>query len=364
MIIKNYLIQKQQVIKPALENLIGTLDQPTLAFDFDVKNFLTSFVSNGKLYRGSLVYLGYDLFAQTKSKELPKGDPVYQSLLKIALALELVHSACLIHDDVMDQDKLRRSKKTFHLLMKELAQEQKLANSHHLGNSLAICLGDLLLFLAQEELAQISLKDESKQKIFKTYTEKMILTTWGQMEDVYLSSSSEDTDQQTILNVYQLKTAHYSLSNPLLLGAIVAQAQSSQLNFLTDFALNLGIIYQFQDDRLNLFGKSEQIGKSTGSDIKENKKTIYRQLLLQLAQGSDKKMISDLFNYSKNQALSDKKVEEVRQFLAKYQVQKKLDKLTAQYTKKMNQALIQLEIESEQKALLKDLIKLLTERVK
>jgi geranylgeranyl diphosphate synthase type I len=364
MSIESYLVQKQQIIKPALENLISKLDQPTRAFEFDIKDFLTRFIGSGKLYRGSLVFLGYDLFAQTKSRELPKDDPVYPSLLKIALALELVHSAFLIHDDVMDQDKLRRSKKTFHLLMTELAQKKKFANSSHLGNSLAICLGDLLFFLAQKELEQIDLEDEIVKKIFKTYTEKMILTTWGQVDDVYLSSFFEEVDQQTILNVYRLKTAHYSLVNPLLMGAIVAQAQSSQLNLLTDFALNLGIIYQFQDDKLNLFGESEQIGKSTGSDIKENKKTIYRQLLLQLAQGSDKKTLSDLFNNSRDVVLSDQKVEEIRQFLAKYQIQKEVDSLTTQYTQKMNQALLKLEIDSQQKALLKDLIKLMTERVK
>ncbi len=360
--IKDYLAAKQKVIKPALLDLVKALDPPAIAFDYNLKEFLKNFLIGGKLYRGSLVFLGYDLFAATDSSRLDQEHSLFTSLLNIALAVELTHAAFLIHDDVMDQDHLRRNQKTFHTLMQEYAQEKNLANSGQVGMSLALCLGDLLLFMAQKQLAQIEVGSTLNKKICAHYAQHMQLTTWGQMEDVFLAGAQQEANQETIFNLYLLKTAQYTFVNPLLLGVMMAEADNKQQQLLINFARELGIIYQIKDDALNLFGRAEKIGKPVGSDIRENKKTIYRQLLFVQAEKSDQKLLTSLF--SAHRELAEQDFKQIENLIKKYQIREKVEQLVKKHQFNMEKTLAELKIKTEAQQLLTELTALIIKRSK
>gem|GEM_PF-471912 len=360
MTITEYFSSTSAIIKPALESLIVKQPQPALAFDYNLKSFLLKFLTAGKFYRGGLVFLGYDLFAQKKSYELTKDHPDLKTLLQVAVAVELTHSAFLVHDDVMDQDELRRGQKSFHCLMRDYAQQQKMIQAEQFGISLAICLGDLLLFWATEQLALISLDYKKTQQLTQFYCQEMSLTVWGQIEDVYLANLDLDTSLDSILNVYTLKTAHYTLINPLLLGAMIAGVNHHQLEDLKKLALSLGIIFQIKDDELNLLGEAEKIGKPAGSDIKENKKTLYRQLLLDSASPTDKIYLLKLFNGRAQ--LTEKQFQQFKQLLSKYKIQAKVEKFCQHYEAQLQLSMNQLKLDQEARNLLTEFIQLMLKR--
>ncbi len=355
--LKSYLAAKKQLLNQTLLDFLDSQEKECVAFDYPVLSFLKEFVVSGKLYRGCLVFLGYDLFAQQSSAELSQED--LTALLQVASAVELTHSAFLLHDDMMDQDDLRRGQPTLHAkVMQE--NEGLVKDPRHYGYSQAISTGDLLIFWAGQLMHQASFAAHNT-KLFSFYTQEMVKTGWGQMDDVALASGSEEAELDQILHVLSLKSGHYSVVNPILLGAITAGADPKTQQALTEFALNLGVMFQIKDDELGLFGSEKTLGKLVGSDIKENKKTLHRHFLFKLAQEPDKQQLNKIFGSSE---LSAKDLAFVRQKINQYQV---LDEVNAQIEalkQEVSQALERLEVEESDKSLLKQLQQLLEQRKK
>jgi len=326
---------------------------------------LKRMVTSGKLYRGSLVFLGYDLFSNNKVDNLDKDEKTFQFLNKLAIVVELTQSAFLLHDDVMDQDDYRRGQQTFHkLISSEYSLNKDLTDVSHLGESLAICLGDLLIFWSNKLLieALLDLNDAKlAKKISQFYHRKMDSTAWGQMDDVYLSTTKGLVDKENIFHVYALKSGDYSVVNPLLLGAFLSQENESQLELLSKIARNIGIIFQIKDDEMNLFGSSEETGKSIGSDIREDKKTIFRYELFRLATAEENNYLQKIFG-NKNINFSD--VQDVRQMMLNYGIQEMVNESIVEMQKKVRQMMNKLEISDSSRELLESFVQLMIERKK
>lgn len=367
--IKKYLFSKKKIIVEEILSFLADQEQGSLALDYDTLSFLKSFVTSGKLYRGGLVFLGYDLFASKLSENLEETHPDKILLKKMALVLELTHSALLLHDDVMDQDNFRRGQKTFNFLMSEMGKEKGFEKASHQGDSLAICLGDLLLFWAGRVFtdALLSFADDNGSNIEKCqqlnefFYHEMELTGWGQIDDVCLGARKDQVSTDLIYHVYSLKSGHYSVVNPLLLGAMVAGVDENTLKQLEDLAVDLGIIFQIRDDRMNLFGDAQKIGKPIGSDIKENKKTIYRSLLIKNSNQEDKKELLKTFG---SEEAGEREVELVRNMINKYQVDLEVEQIMSDLVSKIEARLPTLELNPERNQLLSSLVGLMTSRNK
>lgn len=360
--IKSYLSQKRQLLEPALLEFVALKQQRSMSCELDVKDFLKKFVVSGKLYRGCLVFLGYDLFAQSSSDQLTPRSPIFSSLLQTAIFLELTHSAFLLHDDVMDQDELRRGQPTFHRWVVQQLDGKQFAELDHLGESLAICAGDLFLFWASELVAKICQtypQSSIATQLSSLYHQEMELTVWGQMDDVCLAASESEADMDQVLNVYSIKSGHYSVVNPLLLGAILAEATQEQLQVLRELAVMLGIIFQIRDDRLNLFEESQKTGKSVGSDISENKKTIYRQLLFAKLVSDDLAIVRRIFGKKQLTALD---LEQVKQLMYQYDIPTQVDEVVESYHQQALELKKKLKLKPESAQLLDGLMKVMIER--
>ncbi len=202
--IKKYLQVKRNIVQTNLEKFLQQQQQETIVFKTDVLGFSQDFVVGGKLYRGCLVFLGYDLFAQKDSATFKSDDSLFQALIKTAMAVELTHSAFLLHDDFMDQDDLRRGQPTFHKIVMSEPAVCELAGARHFGYSQAVNLGDALLFWAGNLISQAAGISQTQQ-LSEFYAGEMVKTCWGQMEDVYLSQANQATSQAGIINMITLK---------------------------------------------------------------------------------------------------------------------------------------------------------------
>ena len=194
------------------------------------------------------------------------GTIIDSDILKFAVAVELIHSYSLIHDDLpcMDNDSLRRGKETAHI---------------RYGEAMALLAGDALLNQAFEILTDMSVKNK-KYAQASAYIAKMAGgMIGGQCIDI-TADRNIDTDQ--IIRMYSLKTACL-FKAALSGGAIAAGADKDVIDKLQDYAEYLGIAYQIADDILDITGSDEVLGKNTYSDENNSKPTIVKVIGLDKA---------------------------------------------------------------------------------
>jgi len=184
-----------------------------------------------------------------------------ESALPFACALEMIHTYSLIHDDLpaMDNDDMRRGRPTNHIVY---------------GEATAILAGDALLNLAYEIMAEHCMQNnvshflKAMSKIAKNAGIKGMIG--GQVMDIALENTAATAAQ--IEYVYEYKTSKL-FTAAFGSGALIANANCTDVLLLENIGHDLGIAFQLKDDLLDLYGDDE-FGKPLGSDEK-NKKSTY-----------------------------------------------------------------------------------------
>lgn len=217
----------------------------------------------GKRLRAGLVAAGYEA-----ASHLPGG--AHPPVLATGVAVELLQSYFLVHDDWMDRDTTRRGNPTVHV---DLARR---FGDAHLGACGAVLAGDFLVGLAHREFHQVALGQPAPAPLLAEFTQMQLAAVVGQQLDVIGRT-------RNALSVYELKTGSYTVSGPLCLGALLGGATPSALPALVKFAMPAGIAFQLRDDLLNLFAPPDQTGKPQGSDITAGKWTWTAQWVKQHA---------------------------------------------------------------------------------
>ncbi len=211
-------------------------------------------MKGGKGIRGSLVKLGYKIGGGKKNSEINK----------IGAAFEMLHSSLLIHDDVIDKSLMRRGRPTLY----------KALGENHYALSQAICLGDMGFFQATKMIAASKFDDRLKARVISLFSEIVTDTITGEMLDVKLSRPNQEKREKDVVVIHRLKTARYTIVGPLTIGAVLGGAHALQIRAIKQFGEYIGMAFQIQDDILGVFGDEKEIGKSTTSDIEENKNTL------------------------------------------------------------------------------------------
>ncbi|HEY4602596.1 MAG TPA: farnesyl diphosphate synthase [Cerasibacillus sp.] len=223
------------------------------------QSMLYSLEAGGKRIRPLLLLATYQAF-----------DSELEKVFSTATALELIHTYSLIHDDLpaMDDDDYRRGKLTNHKAFDEAT---------------AILAGDALLTHSFYLVTNDNhLTDKEKVKIISLLSEtsgpKGMVA--GQILDI-------DAENKTI-NVDQLEKIHVLKTGELIkfavkAGAILGGATEGQIKDLELFAYHLGLLFQIQDDILDVIGEDEKLGKAAGSDEDQNKSTYPKLLGLENA---------------------------------------------------------------------------------
>ncbi len=279
---------------------------------------LLDFSTSGKLIRGSLVLFIYE--NETKK--------ITQEAIATAAALELIHSSFLIHDDIMDQDRKRRGKDTIYEQYIQNGIQNNFLDIKQYGQSLGICVGDLGYFLGFELLSQYA-----SASVINFCSKEFSKVTLAQMQDVYNGYTNKELSGEIILNVYKFKTGRYTFSVPFVVGCLLANKNKS-IRQLETIGEDLGILFQLKDDELGILGSEDVIGKSTGGDIKENKKTIIRKKLYEKINSEEKKNIKNIFG---NKDASDKDIEFVLDLIKKYNIINDIELFWRKYQKSIEE---------------------------
>ncbi|MDD5584231.1 MAG: polyprenyl synthetase family protein [Candidatus Omnitrophica bacterium] len=225
-----------------------------------IKEFI---LRDGKRARPILFLIGYHGF----SKKTAPG--LYTS----ALSIELLHDFMLIHDDIIDKAQTRRDKPTMHRLFKQHLKNYK--NVKFSGQDLSLVVGDIMYALALDAFLAIQEEPHRKEKALRKLIETAAFTGCG--EFIELVTGLKKLKQMTkndIYTIYDYKTAYYTFVCPLTTGALLAGANTHQVDTLTRYGMCLGKAFQINDDILGLFGDERKTGKSTFCDLQEAKRTL------------------------------------------------------------------------------------------
>ena len=250
-----------------------------------------SLKGKGKRYRPIIVHLTGRHF---------KSDP--DDIMKISMAIELLHCFTLIHDDIMDSDDKRRNMPTLH-------------KKYDVPS--AILAGDGIFTITQLILLSV---DQNSKILFQKYNEMVLEICEGQAMDKQYEVEDE-LDIDDYIEMVKKKTGAL-LGSCLALPAIIENENKSNVELLYNIGKNLGVAFQIQDDLFEIFGDEKVMGKSLGSDIASNKKTP----LAILAKNEDKMRWEKLVD-----EYDGKNLDNIRKFLIQSGVKNKVDKIAFDY---------------------------------
>ncbi len=283
-----------------------------------------------------------------------------REILGVAASMELLQSALLIHDDIMDNDEKRRGKPSLHKIYEEQAKTilNFRGNAKHFGNSLAMLAGDIAANLVFEPILYSNFPDRKKIFAIK-YTNKMLIREGlGQGLDMLLGAKGlNEVKKEEVIGMYHLKTVPYTTRMPLFLGAMFGDATHSDIEKFIDIADRAGVAFQLRDDILGVFGNEQETGKPDASDLREGKKTFLLLEALEKASADDRKFI--LSNIGRE--MNEQEIERIKGIIRTNSLGSSEDYIT----KLRNEAigiLKPMEIRKEGKQLLEKLINFITQR--
>ncbi len=221
----------------------------------------------GKRFRPALVAASFSAFGG-RVKDCP---PLYS----VAAAFELLHTAFVVHDDVIDHDTVRRGIPNIagEFRMRAKGRGADAAGAALLGDAAAILAGDLLLHEASRLIALSDLEADTRVQLFGLLDDAIYVSAAGELADVENSITPDYAESTAILDATFNKTAVYSFSAPLKAGAILAGAPHDAVAALDAQGGRLGLAFQLADDLIGAFGSAEQAGRDEGGDLRESKRT-------------------------------------------------------------------------------------------
>lgn len=248
--LQRYLDEYRDKLEQTYNAYFSQLDIPTNLKD----SMLYSLKAGGKRLRPILMFASYEVYGETLDK-----------VMSSAVALEMIHTYSLIHDDLpaMDDDDYRRG---------------KLTNHKQFNEATAILAGDALLTYSFQLISSDALlSSDEKVQLIRILSEAsgpagMVA---GQILDMEAEKQAVSLDEME--EIHALKTGEL-IRFAIFAGAYLGGATDKQLKHLTDYAYYLGLIFQVQDDILDITGDISKIGKPVGSD-ELNEKSTYPKLL-------------------------------------------------------------------------------------
>ncbi len=303
----------------------------------------------GKRLRPALLYYSYRSCGGTSD----------ETVLPLAMAVELLHTYLLAHDDIMDRAELRRGKPAVHLVFRHLHRSREWAgDSDHFGQSAAILLGDLAQAYSIELFASTPADDKVWPELrtaFSSMVQEVIVGQYLEMTAGY----REDLGQEELLRVLRMKSGRYSVEWPMHLGAILAGAAAQQRQALCDYGSLMGEAFQLQDDLLGMFGDPERVGKPVGADLAEGKFTVLIHHALRKATPAGRELLTTALG---NPDLTPEEVAQAQEVLRETGAEKRVVQMIEERMGAAQAVLSALELEPEGKRFFEGLIEFLRGR--
>jgi len=221
----------------------------------------------GKRFRPALVAASFDACGG--------GGAAHPALYPVAAAFELLHTAFVVHDDVIDHDTVRRGIPNVagEFRIRARSQGADASGEALLGDAAAILAGDLLLHEAVRLVALADIGPAQREALLGLFDDAVLISAAGELADVEHAVARDCADPDALLAAAHNKTAVYSFTAPLCAGAVLAGAAAPVVAALERAGGHLGLAFQLADDLIGAFGSSAQAGRAAGGDLREAKRT-------------------------------------------------------------------------------------------
>jgi octaprenyl-diphosphate synthase len=180
-------------------------------------------------------------------------------LLPMAVSVELMHTATLVHDDAIDKALTRRGQATINSVW---------------GNEIAILMGDYLFAKAGEFVA-----DTQTPRVIKLFSQTLGTISSGEIVQFRAAFNPDQTREDYFRRIYRKTASLFSLATQS--GAILSQAPEESVAIMKEYGDNLGIAFQIVDDILDFISTEEAMGKPVGSDLTQGTLTLPAMMLME-----------------------------------------------------------------------------------
>jgi octaprenyl-diphosphate synthase len=187
----------------------------------------------------------------------------------LAAIVEFIHTATLLHDDVVDDSSLRRGRQTANALF---------------GNAASVLVGDFLYSRAFQMMVSIN-----SMQIMRILADATNVIAEGEVLQL-LNMHDPDVTEERYLEVIRCKTAKL-FEAAAQIGALISGATADQVNAAGEYGRSLGTAFQLIDDVLDYSGKAEEIGKNVGDDLREGKPTLPLIYLMKHGNAEEKELV-------------------------------------------------------------------------
>ncbi|MHA1594614.1 MAG: polyprenyl synthetase family protein [Candidatus Baldrarchaeia archaeon] len=273
------------------ERILASISGFNREFYENIKEFV---LRGGKRLRPLSMVMAYKALGGSEEK-----------IYRAAISVELLHNSTLIHDDIIDRDVIRRGAPTFHI--KYYNQYRHVPDAEHFGLSIGILGGDATWNLGLDAILSAGFSPERTVKAVMLYQRAYEDVLNGVVFETYLAMRKRATLDE-YLKMIELKTAAL-FEKSLIMGGVLAGCNDQRLEALSKYAISVGQAFQIWDDVLGTFGKEEETGKPSDSDIKEGKMTILVVKALELIDDDERRVLMSVLG---NENASPEDIEEVR----------------------------------------------------
>jgi octaprenyl-diphosphate synthase len=224
-------------------------------------------LAGGKRFRPACVVL---------SARAVNADAEFERLVAVATAMELVHTATLVHDDVVDNTWVRRGSATANAVF---------------GNGVAVLTGDFLLARAVRMLAH-----EQNMRLMRTVADVTVEMSEGEVQQM-VATGDAALAEEAYYELIRKKTATF-IQGCCRCGAILAGARREEEDALAEYGLHIGLAFQLTDDLLDYTGDPAITGKPVGGDLREGRATLPLLLGLRATRDGKRDMLLASFGNS------------------------------------------------------------------
>ncbi len=259
--------------------------------------------SGGKRLRPILSVLAARLF----------NDDVERAI-KLACAVEFIHTATLLHDDVIDNAELRRGRPSSNALW---------------GNKGSVLVGDYLYCKASTIIA-----NEGNFKVLKLIAEATSATTEGEVLEI-LKSNDPTLTEESYLEIIYYKTA-ILISTATQIGALLGGASDADQLRLRNYGVQVGMAFQLADDTLDYISSNSEIGKLVGTDLKEGKLTLPLIRTMSICNEEERKQV---YKALENSSTTEEDLKKILTIIDKYQGIQYTNDKAVEYVKKAEENL-------------------------
>ncbi|GAA2966465.1 polyprenyl synthetase family protein [Streptomyces enissocaesilis] len=251
---------------------------------------------HGKRFRAAFCYWGWR----------GSGQPDSEALVRAASAIELVHAAAVVHDDLIDRSRTRHGRPTAHIALREALTDRTRPKAG--ARALAMLTGNLLMSLAGQLFTTCGLPGAYLSRARPLWGVLARELVAGECLEILRTGAEPDAGAS--VKVIRYKTAKYTVEHPLHIGGLLAGAPPRLLEAYSGYGLPLGEAFQLRDDLLGLFGDPARTGKNPADDLTGNRPTALMAHTLQSATPGERRELHYLLGQGNP---SEQQVERVRE---------------------------------------------------